>query len=133
MTYLNIMESESCWPWDCCKTTIKNNEYVYIRSDSSVVKLDFSKNLEKSLNNCSDRLNQIFLQQVGQRVFVGQYIARIASETGIAEDAFRTGKKLFTRAEIENIKQAMATIPHTKTMPRPAILVTPMLVDKYIV
>ena len=132
MTYLNIIEPDSCWPWKCCHPVIKDNDDVYIRADSSVVKFDYRKHEPKSLSKCLERINQVFLQQVGQKVFLGQYISRIAVESGISEGRFYLMSKPFTRAEMESIKTAMANLKSTRLVTIPAVVVAPVLSDMYV-
>lgn len=132
MTYLNIIEPDSCWPWKCCKSTMANNDGVYIRADSSVVKFDHSRHEEDSLSKCLDRITTVFLQQVGQRIYLGQYINRIATETGINEGRFYLMTRPFTKLEIEQIKDAMSTIHTTRIVTIPATVVVPVLADTYI-
>ncbi len=132
MTYLNIVEPDSCWPWQCCKPVIKANEHIYIRADSSVVKFDFSKNQQESLMQCSERITQVFLQQVGQKVFLGQYISRVALESGINEGRFYLMSRPFTRQEIENIKEAMATVNPARLVVIPSTVVAPVIADNYV-
>jgi hypothetical protein len=132
MTYLNIIEPDSCWPWKCCQSVIKENEAVYIRPDSSVVKFDYAQNYEHSLSRCLTRIQQVFIQQVGNKLFLGQYIHKISIETGIVAGRFYMLSKPFTKLEIEQIKQAMESIDRARFVVIPDTVVEPVLNNNYI-